>query len=88
MWSDPTGPGQPTPGWWDGLIGRGRYVDPADWYVVAANVLGGCQGSTGPSSTAPDGKAWGSRFPAITVRDQVAAEAALATQLGIESGPR
>ena len=78
-----TGPGQPTPGWWDGLIGQGRYVDPADWYVVAANVLGGCQGSTGPSSTAPDGKAWGSRFPAITVRDQVAAEAALATHLGI-----
>jgi homoserine O-acetyltransferase len=78
------GPGQPTPGWWDGLIGQGRYVDPADWYVVAANVLGGCQGSTGPSSPAPDGKAWGSRFPAITVRDQVAAEAALATQLGIE----
>jgi homoserine O-acetyltransferase len=78
-----TGPGQPTPGWWDGLIGTGRYVDPADWYVVAANVLGGCQGSTGPSSIAPDGKAWGSRFPAITIRDQVAAEAALATQLGI-----
>ncbi|TDU88487.1 homoserine O-acetyltransferase [Kribbella voronezhensis] len=80
----PAGPGQPTPGWWDGLIGPGRSVDPADWYVVAANVLGGCQGSTGPSSPAPDGKAWGSRFPAITVRDQVAAEAALSTRLGID----
>ncbi|MEV6413134.1 homoserine O-acetyltransferase [Kribbella sp. NPDC051718] len=80
----PAGPGQLTPGWWDGLIGSGRYVDPADWYVVAANVLGGCQGTTGPSSTAPDGKAWGSRFPAITIRDQVAAEAALATQLEID----
>lgn len=80
----PAGPGQPTPGWWDGLIGTGRYVDPADWYVVAANVLGGCQGTTGPSSKAPDGAAWGSRFPAITIRDQVAAEAALTDQLGID----
>ncbi|MFG1905790.1 alpha/beta fold hydrolase family protein [Kribbella sp. NPDC048928] len=56
----PAGPGQPTPGWWDGLT---RYLDPADWYVVAANVLGGCQGTTGPSTEAPDGRAWGSRFP-------------------------
>ncbi|ADB30672.1 homoserine O-acetyltransferase [Kribbella flavida DSM 17836] len=78
----PAGPGQPTPGWWDGLIPA--YLDPTDWYVVAANVLGGCQGSTGPSSTAPDGRAWGSRFPAITIRDQVAAEAALADALGID----
>ncbi|MDX6241421.1 MAG: homoserine O-acetyltransferase/O-succinyltransferase [Kribbellaceae bacterium] len=80
----PAGPGQPTPGWWDGLIGTGRYIDPADWYVVAANVLGGCQGTTGPSSEAPDGRAWGSRFPFITVRDQVAAEARLASALGID----
>ncbi|MEV5967940.1 homoserine O-acetyltransferase [Kribbella sp. NPDC051952] len=77
----PTGPGQPTPGWWDGLT---RHLDPADWYVVAANVLGGCQGTTGPSSDAPDGRPWGSRFPAITVRDQVAAEAALTDALGID----
>jgi homoserine O-acetyltransferase/O-succinyltransferase len=80
----PTGPGQPTPGWWDGLIGPGRSVDPADWFVVATNVLGGCQGTTGPSSPAPDGNAWGSRFPAITIRDQVAAEAAVADTLGID----
>ena len=78
----PAGPGQPTPGWWDGLVGD--YLDPADWYVVAANVLGGCQGTTGPSSPAPDGKPWGSRFPAITIRDQVTAEAALASLLGID----
>ncbi|MGC4944524.1 homoserine O-acetyltransferase MetX [Kribbella sp. DT2] len=78
----PTGPGQPTPGWWDGLIPA--YLNPDDFYVVAANVLGGCQGTTGPSSQAPDGRAWGSRFPAITIRDQVAAEALLASALGIE----
>ncbi|MGW6194745.1 homoserine O-acetyltransferase MetX [Kribbella sp. NPDC055110] len=78
------GPAHPTPGWWDGLIGAGRYIDPARWYVVAANVLGGCQGTTGPSSDAPDGRPWGSRFPAITVRDQVSAEAALADALGID----
>ncbi|MGZ0147845.1 homoserine O-acetyltransferase MetX [Kribbella sp. WER1] len=77
----PAGPGQPTPGWWDGLT---RYLDPAEWYVVAANVLGGCQGTTGPSTEAPDGRAWGSRFPALTVRDQVVAEAALTDALGID----
>jgi homoserine O-acetyltransferase len=80
----PAGPGQPTPGWWNGLIGSGRYVDPDDWFVVAANVLGGCRGTTGPSTAAPDGRPWGSRFPAITIRDQVAAEAALADALGID----
>lgn len=73
-----------TPGWWDGLIGPGAAVDTNDWCVLAANVLGGCRGSTGPGSTAPDGAAWGSRFPTITVRDQVNAEAQLANILGIE----
>ena len=48
-------------------------------------MLGGCQGTTGPSSPAPDGRPWGSRFPFVTVRDQVAAEAALADALGIAS---
>ncbi|GAA1997064.1 homoserine O-acetyltransferase [Nakamurella flavida] len=79
----PTGPDQPTPGWWDGLIGPGAPLDPARHFVLAANVLGGCRGSTGPSSPAPDGRAWGSRFPRLTVRDQVAAEAMLADRLGI-----
>ena len=77
------GPGHPTPGWWDGLVGPDRVLDTARWFVVAPNVLGGCQGSTGPSSPAPDGRPWGSRFPLLTVRDQVAAEAALADALGI-----
>jgi homoserine O-acetyltransferase len=80
----PAQPGHPTPGWWDGLVGPGRVLDTARWFVVAPNVLGGCQGSTGPSSPAPDGMPWGSRFPALTVRDQVAAEAELADALGID----
>ncbi|HEY6797666.1 MAG TPA: homoserine O-acetyltransferase [Kineosporiaceae bacterium] len=77
------GPGHPTAGWWEGLIGPGRALDTDRWFVVAPNVLGGCQGTTGPSSSAPDGRPWGSRFPFLTVRDQVSAEVALADQLGI-----
>ncbi len=77
------GPGHPTPGWWDGLIGPGAAIDTDRWYVVAPNVLGGCQGTTGPSSSAADGRPWGSRFPRITVGDQVAVEALLADRLGI-----
>ncbi|WP_406637972.1 homoserine O-acetyltransferase [Amycolatopsis sp. WGS_07] len=80
----PAGPGHPSPGWWDGLIGPGKAFDTDELFVVAPNVLGGCQGSTGPSSLAPDGEAWGSRFPILTVRDQVKAESALADALGIE----
>ena len=59
----PAGPGHPTAGWWSGLVGAGRALDPAEWFVVAPNMLGGCQGSTGPASLAPDGVEWGPRFP-------------------------
>lgn len=82
-----TGPADdvhPTPGWWDGLIGPGAPVDTNEWCVLAANSVGGCQGSTGPGSIAPDGRPWGSRFPAVTIRDQVNAELKLANLLGIE----
>ncbi len=79
------GPGHASPGWWPGLIGPGAPLDTDRLFVVASNVLGGCQGSTGPSSAAPDGRPWGSRFPFTTIRDQVAAEAALADALGIRS---
>lgn len=79
----PVGPGHPSAGWWDALIGPGRALDTDRWFVVAPNVLGGCQGSTGPSSRRPDGTPWGSSFPFLTVRDQVAAEALLADALGI-----
>ena len=80
----PAGPGHPTPGWWDGLFGPGAPVDTDRFFVVCANVLGGCQGTTGPSSLAPDDGRWGSRFPEVTVGDQVRVEAALADSLGIE----
>ncbi len=72
-----------SPGWWDGLIGPGRPLDTDRWYVVASNVLGGCQGTTGPSSLAADGRRWGSRFPFVTVRDQVTVEARLAVEIGV-----
>jgi homoserine O-acetyltransferase len=81
--SGEAGPGHPTPGWWDGLVGPGAPLDTREWYVVAPNVLGGCQGTTGPASLAPDGRAYGSRFPRITVGDQVAVERLLADVLGI-----
>jgi homoserine O-acetyltransferase len=79
----PAGPGHPTPGWWDGVAGPGAPIDTNHWCAVATNVLGGCRGSTGPSSTAPDGKPWGSKFPLISVRDQVEADVAALAALGI-----
>jgi homoserine O-acetyltransferase/O-succinyltransferase len=81
----PAGPGQATSGWWGGLVGPGRAIDTDEWFVVCANVLGGCQGTTGPSSTAPDGRAWGSRFPVVTVGDMVEVERRLADVLDIDS---
>lgn len=79
----PAGPGHPTPGWWPDVIGSGAPLDSDAYFVVAVNVLGGCQGSTGPATPAVDGRPWGSRFPRVTIRDQVAAEARLADALGI-----
>jgi homoserine O-acetyltransferase/O-succinyltransferase len=79
----PAGPGHPTPGWWDGIAGPGAPIDTDRWCAVATNVLGGCRGSTGPSSPGPDGKPWGSRFPLISVRDQVEADVAALAALGI-----
>jgi homoserine O-acetyltransferase len=79
------GPGHGETGWWDALIGSGRAIDTDQFFVVAPNVLGGCQGTTGPSSTNPEtGAPYGSQFPTITIRDQIAVEAALADELGID----
>jgi homoserine O-acetyltransferase len=77
-------PGHPTAGWWNEIVGPGRAVDTDRWFVVCANVLGGCQGSTGPASPHPDdGRPWGSRFPVVTVRDWVRSQRVLADHLGI-----
>ncbi|WP_285240918.1 homoserine O-acetyltransferase [Pseudarthrobacter sp. MEB009] len=73
------------PGWWEQLAGPGAPVDTDRFFVVSINIVGGCYGSTGPSSAAPDGGPWGSRFPLVTLRDSTVAEARLADQLGIRS---
>ena len=75
-WSD-------VPGWWPSIVGPGLPLDSNKYFVICPNVIGGCQGSTGPSSLAPDGKRWGSRFPVLTIRDMVAAELRLTDLLGI-----
>jgi homoserine O-acetyltransferase/O-succinyltransferase len=80
----PPGVGHAARGWWDGLIGPGAAIDTDRYHVVCPNVLGGCQGTTGPASRSPEGTPYGSRFPLITIRDQVAVEVALADRLGIE----
>lgn len=75
-----TGPG----GWWNVMVGPGRPVDPARHFVVCANVLGGCRGTTGPSSADPaTGRPYGLRFPMYTVGDQVEVQRALCRHLGV-----
>jgi len=70
--------------WWSGFLGDGEFFDPAAWCIVGVNVLGGCYGSTGPASLAPDGKRWGPRFPVIAVADMVAAQRRALSAVGIE----
>jgi homoserine O-acetyltransferase len=70
--------------WWDQVVGPGRPVDTDQYFVVCANVLGGCMGSTGPSDKRPDGRRWGMDFPPITVRDMVRAQKRLIDHLGID----
>jgi homoserine O-acetyltransferase/O-succinyltransferase len=80
----PMGPGQPTEGWWDDLIGPGRPLDTERYFVVCVNVLGGCQGTTGPASPHPvDGRPYGSRFPVVSIRDMVRVQAMVSERLGI-----
>jgi homoserine O-acetyltransferase len=73
------------PGWWNDLIGPGRGLDTDRFFVVCANVLGGCQGTTGPSSINPrTGRRHGSQFPVVSMRDIVRTQASLADHLGID----
>ena len=81
----PAGPGHKTAGWWDELVGPGAPIDTNQWFVVCANVLGGCQGTTGPASFGPDGRPWGGQFPTVTIADMVAVEVAVSDALGIDT---
>ena len=72
------------PGWWDGFIGPGRALDTSKYFIICANYLGGCYGSTGPASTNPaTGKPYGSAFPRVTVRDIVRSQLPLLEKFGI-----
>ncbi|MCC6629861.1 MAG: homoserine O-acetyltransferase [Chloroflexi bacterium] len=72
------------PGWWDGAIGPGKAIDTDRWFVIASNVIGGCQGSTGPRSLDPrTGRRYNMRFPLVTVRDMVRAQRRLLDHLGV-----
>lgn len=72
------------PGWWERLVGPGKVIDTNRFFVICANVIGSCMGSTGPASLAEDGKPYGMRFPVITIRDMVRGLVGLLDELGIE----
>jgi homoserine O-acetyltransferase len=77
--------GDARPGWWDQHIGPGKPIDTNHYYVVSLNNIGGCAGSTGPTSiNAETGKPWGPDFPVVTVTDWVVTQARLADRLGID----
>lgn len=73
------------PGWWDSVVGPGKWIDTKRWFVVCANVLGSCVGTTGPSSTDPrTGKPYGLSFPIVTIHDWVRLQLVLLDHLGIQ----
>ena len=78
------GEGHATSGWWNGIVGPGDAIDTNEFYVLTPNVLGGCQGSTGPSSLDRNGREYGPSFPQLTIKDQAKAFLILADQLGIK----
>jgi homoserine O-acetyltransferase len=74
-----------TPGWWDNMVGPGKAFDTSKYFVICSNVLGGCRGTTGPSSLDPStGKPYGMKFPVITIGDMVRLQKMLVDSLGIE----
>ncbi|HEY5974191.1 MAG TPA: alpha/beta fold hydrolase, partial [Geobacteraceae bacterium] len=76
---------EPKPGWWDAIVGPGRLLDTDRYFIICANVIGSCYGSTGPTSINPKtGKRYNLSFPVITVRDMVRAQALLIDHLGID----
>lgn len=82
--ADPAAPDDPRAGWWNPLVGPGRAFDTTRYFVLCANALGGCSGSTGPLSPAPgDGLPYGSHFPMVTVGDIARAQRLLLERLGI-----
>jgi len=79
-------PDDPKAAWWNPLVGPGKFFDTDRYFVVCSNVLGGCSGSTGPSSINPlTGRPYGMRFPVVTIRDMVNAQYQLVQHLGIRS---
>jgi len=77
--------GDDKPGWWDIMIGPGKAFDTERYLVICSNVIGGCRGSTGPSSVSPEtGRPYGLSFPVVTIRDMVEAQRHLIDHLGIE----
>jgi len=78
-------PDDPAPGWWEYLIGPGCAIDTSRYFVICANVLGGCNGTTGPSSPShTNGRPYGTDFPVVTVRDMVRSQKHVIDHLGIE----
>ncbi|WP_414469634.1 homoserine O-acetyltransferase MetX [Methanobacterium sp. ACI-7] len=77
--------GDRKPGWWDTILGPGKCLDTEKYFIICSNVIGGCKGSTGPSSINPEtGKPYGLDFPIITIPDMVDAQKKLIDHLGIE----
>lgn len=79
------GEDDPVKGWWEGMVGHGKPVDTNRYFVICSNVLGGCRGTTGPSSIDPvKGRPYGTDFPLVTIRDMVRVQQELIRHLGVE----
>ena len=79
-------PDNPNPGWWEGFIGPGAPIDTDRFHVICTNLIGGCYGSTGPSSTNPEtGEPFATDFPIVTVRDMIRAQLLMLDHLGIDT---
>src|SRR5512136_3371317 len=76
--------GENSPGWWDSMVGPGKAFDTERYFIICSNIIGGCKGSTGPSSLNPvTGKPYGLDFPVISISDMVNAQVQLIEHMGI-----